>query len=57
MLAVPCIDVMAEYDAVSLVGHDTPVMHVSNVYNIKTGSNPYIAVSDTSAKVRQCQGP
>ena len=54
MLAQPCIDVMAEYNAMKIAGHDAGVMYVSTVYNIKTGADPYIAVSDASARVNQC---
>ena len=54
MLAQSCEDVLAEYNAVKIAGHDAAVMHVSNVYNIKTGTNPYIAVSDANARVKEC---
>jgi len=54
MLAQPCEDVMAEYRALASIGHDSAVMHVSGVYNIKTGSQPYIAISDASARVEEC---
>ena len=50
MMSRPCVDVMAEYNAMAIAGRDAAVMHVSNVYNIKTESNPYIAVSDANAK-------
>ncbi len=50
----PCIDVMAEYDAMKLVGHDTAVMHVSSVYNAKAGFSTYVAVSDAASRVRDC---
>lgn len=55
MLRQPCTDVMAEYNAMKDLGHDAAVMQVSNVYNIKTGGNPYIAVSDAAARVEQCR--
>jgi len=51
-----CVDVMAEYNAMKSLGHDGAVTHVSNAYNAKTGAQPYIAISDASARVRQCQG-
>lgn len=56
MEAQPCVDVMAEYKAMKTVGHDAAVTHVSNVYNTKTGAQPYVAISDASARVKQCQG-
>ena len=54
MLAQPCVDVLAEYNAMKVAGHDAAVTHVSNVYNIKTGANPYIAVSDANASIEEC---
>ena len=30
------------------------VMYVSNVYNIKTETDPYIAVSDALARIEEC---
>ncbi len=55
MLAEPCIDVITEYNAIkALGGHDFALVHVSNVYNLKTGSEPYIAVSDVWARLDQC---
>lgn len=57
MEAQPCVDVLAEYKAMEpAVGHDAAVMHVSNVYNIKTETRPYVAVSDANARVDQCRG-
>ena len=56
MESQPCTDVLAEYNAMKTVGHDAAVTHVSNVYNTKTGAQPYIAISDASARVSQCQG-
>ena len=55
MLAQPCVDVMAEYNAMVSAGHDAALSHVSNVYNIKTGTNPYIAISDAQARVAECR--
>ena len=55
MLSQPCTDVMAEYNAMKIAGHDAAVTHVANTYNIKTGTSPYIAISDASARVEQCQ--
>ena len=55
MLAQPCVDVMAEYNAMKVAGHDAAVMHVSTVYNIKTETDPYIAVSDASARIEECR--
>ena len=54
MRSQPCADVMAEYNAMKIAGHDAAVMHVSNVYNIKTGIDPYIAVSDANARIKEC---
>ncbi len=56
MESQPCVDVLAEYNAMKTVGHDAAVTHVSNVYNTKTGAQPYVAISDASARVKQCQG-
>ncbi|MCY3923878.1 MAG: hypothetical protein OXG27_15985 [Chloroflexi bacterium] len=56
MESQPCADVMAEYNAMKSLGHDGAVTHVSNVYNTKTGAQPYIAISDATARVKQCQG-
>ena len=55
MMSRSCTDVIAEYNAMSILGHDAAVMHVSNVYNTKTGANPYIAVSDAAAKINKCR--
>ena len=55
MLDRPCVDVMAEYNAMNVAGHDAAVMHVSNVYNIKTSMDPYVAISDASARVAECR--
>ena len=54
MHSQPCVDVLAEYNAMKVVGHDAALTHVSNVYNTKTGARPYIAVSDARARVDQC---
>lgn len=55
MQSQPCVDVLAEYNAMKIVGHDAAVMHVSNVYNLKTGfGGPYIAVSDANARIEEC---
>ena len=54
MMARSCEDVMAEYNALASAGHEAGVMHVSNTYNLKTGGDPYIAVSDARAKVEEC---
>ncbi len=56
MLRQPCVDVMAEYNAmVGVTGHDSAVLHVSNVYNLKADFGTYVAVSDAAARIRQCQ--
>lgn len=34
---------------------DTAVIRVSNVYNIKTDMDPYIAVSDVRARLEECK--
>ena len=54
MLSQPCSDVMTEYTTVAVMGQSTAIAHVANVYNIKTGTTPYIALSDVRAKVNQC---
>ena len=54
MLSQPCVDVLAEYNAMKIAGHDAAAMHVSNVYNIKTGTDPYIAISDALARIEEC---
>ena len=54
MLSQPCVDILAEYRAMSIAGHNAALTHVANVYNIKTGTNPYIAVSDVRARFDQC---
>ena len=55
MMSRSCTDVMAEYNAMAIAGHDAGVMHVSNTYNIKTDGDPYIAISDAAAKVKECR--
>lgn len=54
MLSQSCIEVMAEYTAMLIGGRDAAVMHVANTYNIKTGTNSYIAISDAQVRIDQC---
>ena len=56
MMAVPCEDAMAKYNAMSAVWHDAATMHVSNVYNVKTETSPYNAISDANARIEDSKG-
>ena len=55
IMAVDCVDILAEYNAMLVAGEEAAVAHVSNVYNLKTNMEPFIAVSDANAKVEACK--
>ena len=55
MMAQPCRDVLAEYNAMRSIGHNSAIQHVSNVYNIKADLNTYVSVSDAQARYDSCR--
>ena len=57
--AVGCDWVKGEYNAMAVAGHDTAVLHVSNVANVDVGSlagGRRVSVSEAANAVEQCVG-
>ena len=50
-----CKSVMKEYDLMSDLDHTGAILQVSNVMNVKTGSDPYISPGDADTLVEQCR--